>query len=175
MISPLGSRTREVYRLYREDEFIHAEEIVCVGGPGASMASSGEVGRERHVHVPVEQRLRRLAGMAMLAGALGAVGWLVAASSVRLVRGSGPRRLGVRSPALADRGVIANHPTRVRRTGATTYRRRAVHLPQHSSRRRGRRVKSVPLVAAKALPVSPPTARLVAKQAEFGFERGAGT
>jgi hypothetical protein len=72
-------RPREVYRVYSEDEYLNAEEYLNLNGIGSELASAG--GRPAAVEPARrgsgERRLRRVAGVTMLAGAVGAVGGVV--------------------------------------------------------------------------------------------------
>lgn len=180
----MRSRSREVYRLYREDDFLGAEEIAHPGSHVAPVASSPREGRGTHALPSPGHRLRRLAGMAMLAAVLGAVGWLVALSGARSSRGPAQRRLGRIPPASAHRVTVASGPSLAGRTVAGTYRRRSARRrrrsPRWDPRRRRssrwdrRRVVSQPL-GSSPRPLSSHAGPVTPRHAEFGFERGAGT
>jgi hypothetical protein len=138
---------RVVYRVYAEDAFLsgagdelfdvaegalpsvddrseidqlaegQSEGTVDVAGPVESFRpAASEVG---------ERRLRRLAGAAMLAGAVGAVGGVVVASGLRPARSTGGRRGG--------------SPPATRSYAATRSQRPAVGVTHtlHGARRRG--------------------------------------
>lgn len=101
-----GRRSREIYRVYSQDEFLDGAaqgfldgvERRHARGDGSSAAHGGE------------RRLRRLAGAAMLAGAVGAVGSVVAMH--------GPRT--PRSVARYDRGASATGRSRTYLAGRPT-------------------------------------------------------
>jgi hypothetical protein len=102
-MTPLRRAPREVYRVYTEEEFFDG------GMDEEPFASAISVGTG-------ERRLRRLAGAALLVGAVGAVGGIVVATSVRPVRGSkrrsgtdvrAPGRTAITAPASAR---VAAHP-----------------------------------------------------------------
>jgi hypothetical protein len=107
----LRRRPREVYRVYTEDEYLN--------GAGLEVGAELEVAAGDGWPAPVgparkcggERRLRRAAGVAMLAGAVGTVGGVVVMTGSRAHSGAG-RRPGslvasmrssrvVRSPAVA--------------------------------------------------------------------------
>jgi hypothetical protein len=102
----LRRRPREVYRVYTEDEYL--------GGAGLEVATVGEwpPAAEPARKGAGERRLRRAAGMAMLAGTVGAVGGLVVMTGSWAHRGAGRRPgslvaatrspRGARSPAVVD-------------------------------------------------------------------------
>jgi hypothetical protein len=76
----LRRRPREVYRVYSEEEYLGGAGTP-LGGTAQWHAGSGE-----------EHRLRRVAGVAMLAGVLGAVGGLVCLNLARTHGGGAPGR-----------------------------------------------------------------------------------
>ncbi len=93
---------REIYRVYSEEEYLDG------AGTGLPIAAEWQVDGSSPVPEPARQvvtghRLRRAAGVAMLAGAVGAVGGLVC---LNLARAHG---------GVAGRGslVAATHPARV--------------------------------------------------------------
>lgn len=133
----LQGHTREVYRVYGEDEFLDgvqpadgfldAARADDVLGPG----TRGTSARPGHV----ERRLRRLAGAAVLAGAVGAVGGVIAAAAISsgrdttfrppggsaaAARGSSPRRA---QPPEVDTTAVAAASAR---TAAVSAAARAV-------------------------------------------------
>jgi hypothetical protein len=203
----LRQRTREVYRLYDEDEFLQAE-----AAQAAVTAAPPRLGRIEHedVGAPADRRLRRLAGLAVLTGAIGAVGGLVAMSGLGAAGGSYGRRAAGRRPAtLRDRAtalaaagapvaVVATQNRRAaRRPLAREGGAKAHPRPSRSGRGRlparsrpgtraggrGHILRSAVAVSlAAAGPALPPEPSHPAggeldapRQAEFGFEGGAGT
>jgi hypothetical protein len=124
--APAGDRTmtllrrapREVYRVYSEEEFFDGVAHEQLFEPILS-AERGE------------RRLRRLAGAAMLAGAVGTVGGAIAVDSSRPARGPG-RRIGADSHA-ATRAYVATRVFAAARPHASG-RALAVQAPLPASR-----------------------------------------
>jgi hypothetical protein len=122
----LRRRPREVYRVYTEDEYL--------GGAGLEVATVGEwpPAAEPARKGAGERRLRRAAGMAMLAGTVGAVGGLVVMTGSWAHRGAGRRPgslvaatrspRGARSPAVADSSAAPSWPVGAHRSLVTRSR-----------------------------------------------------
>ncbi len=97
-------RPRAVYRVYSEEEYLNGAGVEYPNGAGVEPASAGEwpAAVEPARHGFGERRLRRVAGVTMLAGAVGAVGGVVVLNSHRAhdAAGRGPGRLiaATRSP-----------------------------------------------------------------------------
>jgi hypothetical protein len=113
---------REVYRVYSEEEYLD--------GAGSEIAAVAEwpvdgspVVAEAAQQVVLGHRLRRAAGVAMLAGAVGAVGGLVCLNLARAHVGSGAGREGL---------VAATHPARA--AAASSPAADDVPAPMESSR-----------------------------------------
>ena len=83
----LRRRPREVYRVYTEEEYLNGAELE----PAMVLAGRWPVEVESARNGAGERRLRRVAGMAMLAGAVGTVGGVVAANNPWAHRGAGRR------------------------------------------------------------------------------------
>jgi hypothetical protein len=151
-------RPREVYRVYSEEEYLN--------GAGAELAGVGEwpAGVEPARHGSGERRLRRVAGVAMLTGAVGAVGgvvalngpWarhgaergtegLVAATHTKAVRR--PASMALDSQAAPARPVIerasASSRARVSQAGRS-FRHRGRRSTAHSSNHQLLRVPTHP-------------------------------
>jgi hypothetical protein len=135
-MSILRRRPREVYRVYTEDEYLDG------AGSEPATVEQSPVAAEPGRKLMGESRLRRAAGMAMLAGAVGAVGGVVVANSSRAHRGAG-RRPGslvaatrssrvLRSPAPTGSRAVSSspavaHPSKITRP----------HVASSGRRRRG--------------------------------------
>ncbi len=104
----MGRRSREVYRVYSEDEFLDgaAQEFLDGVEPGSAAGDGRDV-----VSGGGERRLRRFAGAAMLVGAVGTVGGVVAVHVVRNSRGAVGRSRG-HSLAGASRTYLPEYPAR---------------------------------------------------------------
>jgi hypothetical protein len=132
-MSILRRRPREVYRVYTEEDYLNGagsepepvDELPVAAEPGCKLVG--------------ERRLRRAAGVAMLAGAVGTVGGVVAANSSRAHRGAGRRSESLiartrsskvlRSPALtgalaASSSPAVAHPSKATRSGVAPSGRR---------------------------------------------------
>ena len=83
----LRRRPREVYRVYSEEEYLNG----AGSEPAMVLAEEWPVAVEPARNGAGERRLRRVAGMAMLAGAVGTVGGVVAANNPWAHRGAGRR------------------------------------------------------------------------------------
>jgi len=156
-------RPREVYRVYSEDEYLNGAE--------SEPATVGEtVGEEPVAAEPAtkdlrERRLRRMAGVAMLAGAVGTVAGVVVANSSWGHRGAGRRpgslvastrsSLPVSFPAssgarAAPPGPAVTRPYELTRSRVARTRRRrdmsSTHPPIHlpTDLRAGRSVSHPP-------------------------------
>jgi hypothetical protein len=148
-MSILRRRPREVYRVYTEDEYLDG------AGSEPATVEQSPVAAEPGRKLMGEGRLRRAAGMAMLAGAVGAVGGVVVANSSRGHRGAGRRPENLvaatrssrvlRSPApIGSRAVSSSpavaHPSKITRPHvASSGRRRRgsnSHPPDFLRRRR---------------------------------------
>jgi len=179
---------REVYRVYGEEEF-----FACAGGDERLEVAASGMGERR--------RLQRVAGAAMLLAAVGAVGGLIAITSLSPVAGDG-RRVGAGLLA-ATGSLVASPAARAHvwreRAGSDGPRHRSVRDRQadrrsapdpradraRSVRRAGAphmmaavalRQPSAPIEAAAPASVARLTARASAGpqrsgQSEFGFER----
>ena len=105
---------REVYRVYEEEEYLAGADDEMGFGARASVASEG--------------RARRVAGAAMLFGAVGAVGGLIVVSALSPSRGSRSRvggALRVASGSAAAGGSLASgHVSRSQIWGALAVRYR---------------------------------------------------
>ena len=160
-----------MYRLYREEEFL--EGVSDPGSLPAAAASDRGAAGAADVRMPAGQWLRRLAGAAMLAGALGAAGWLIALSTGRSIRGAGPKTVDGPRAAVRDRLRTASGPPLRRRAGAADSRLRSPARQwrglTRSRRSPSHEVTSRPFTVVTAPSVAP------APRSEFGFERGAGT
>jgi hypothetical protein len=186
----LRRRPREVYRVYSEDEYLN--------GAGLEVGAGMEVAAGDGWPAPVgparkgggERRLRRAAGVAMLAGAVGTVGGVVVMTGSRAHSGAG-RRPGnlvasmrsprvVRSPAVA--GTSAPPWAAVASPGKATHsrvvragRRSAVvvdYVPPSSSGEAPVTTAAPSGVTTADTSAGEATPRTrAAKQAEFGFER----
>jgi len=168
---------REVYRVYEEDEFfadaVHEERF------GSTISDAGE------------GRVRRIAGAAMLLGAVGVVGGLVVVNSLPPARGPGRRALGglrAKSRSLAPAHVAS---ARMWSAFAASVRpRRATKRgsrPIGAGRRPRNRIRSTEVAAARPsvdaaavtegrangtpLAVSARVIPQPVGHAEFGFER----
>jgi hypothetical protein len=115
MTLPRRRCPRAVYRVYTEEEYLNG-----AGCEPATMEVSPVITEPRgqdpdpRGQDPRERRLRRVAGAAMLAGAVGTVGALVAVDSSRARRGAG-RRPGslvaaARAPRIAHSPVVDSAP-----------------------------------------------------------------
>jgi len=161
---------REVYRIYGEREYL----------AGAGCESQPEL-----AHAP-ERRRRRIASVALLLGALGAFGGVVALNTLPQLRGSGGRRLGV-SPRPTAHTLIAavTHSSVSARAGSMQIKgdraARSYRVGLHHAHGGGASVGvSTPgnaptLVAVTVLAAdNQPAAgnpRQYPERAEFGFER----
>jgi hypothetical protein len=183
---------REVYRVYREDEFLsdaadhdHREAV-----------SRGSAGRSGHAQAGTQgagnRRLRGAAGAAMLLGVVGALGGVTLMSSVLSSRGR------VRRPGAGERAATGSSapsrlpgpPTPRRRSDRGRSRRRDGGQGDHAgtgprrraARGRGRalvhdlRRRAAALAGASATGVTSPTegarpASTLSPTREFGFER----
>lgn len=159
---------REVYRLYDEDEYL--------------AGATWEQGAEPAVtatQIPTALRLRRIVSAAILLGATGVVGGLIALNSLSQQRWSG-RRPGARMrlvTAFAARSIASTGPN----TSHSRHRAPARRVPPSWRSDRSRRpptprhvVRSVDVaMAASPAPVSASAyvASDTAHQTEFGFER----
>lgn len=83
----LRRRPREVYRVFTEEEYLNGAELDLDLGTGGERPATAEPAR-RSSNPP---RLRRVAGAAMLVGAIGAVGGVVALNGVGAHRVPGRR------------------------------------------------------------------------------------
>ncbi len=169
------SRRRDApYRVYGEDEFLSS---------GGSMTESPPTGPARE-----EQRARRFAGLALLAGALGAVGGVIVAhgpsSAKDVVRKARGRSEELGRSQLAIKAVSTGVQAPVRRTDASgrraprprrspisrrPIRGRATEHADFASVHPGRR-EAHPRTLARSSAAR--AARLApARRTEFGFER----
>src|SRR5580692_272813 len=96
---------REVYRVYSEAEFFD--------GPADT-----ELFTPTHASGAGERRLRRLAGAAMLAGAVGTMGGAVVLAGSRPARGSGRRAGNGGAQALARARLVTRVQTQLARNPA---------------------------------------------------------
>ena len=187
-MTPLLRRgRREVYRLYGEDEFLReARPVHGVGGSDCVRPTRTQDIQEAclsNIREEKRPRLRSLAGMAMLASALAAVGWLLATSAGRSMRSNAQRRVKGPYGALAPAVSVARRPAGVsatRRTsgaGETAGRHarghRAVRFRAGTRRARPRRATAQPVMSGP-LPTTPPAVVDPVGRHEFGFEHGAG-
>jgi hypothetical protein len=101
----LGRRSSEVYRVYSQDEFLDGAAQDFLDGRERGRADADE-----RVAGSSERRFRRLAGAAMLAGAVGTVGGVVAMNVLR----------GSRRPPARSRGASVADPTRTYLAGQPT-------------------------------------------------------
>jgi len=101
----LRSRPRVVYRLYGEDEFLDSPAVAFSDRPAPALhdraepvtALAGRVGRADGG----ERLLRRIAGVAMLAGTVGVAGGVLVANLPQSPRGVSRARGGIDSRASA--------------------------------------------------------------------------
>jgi hypothetical protein len=122
----LRRRPREVYRVYSEDEYLDGAGAEVGAGLEVAAVGTWPPAAEPARKAAGERRLRRVAGVAMLAGALGAVGGLVVMTSSWTNRGAG-RRPGslvaaVRSPAVVGSSAVSTRPTLAGPSAATRSR-----------------------------------------------------
>ena len=180
---PLMRRaSREVYRVYDEDEFF-----------ADASRDETEASRDKSFQAAPrvrEQRLRRVAGVTMLLTTMGAVGGLIAVSGLSAVGDRG-RRVGAgllaASGSLVSSRAAHAHVWR-ERVGADGSRRRRAQGRRTDRARTVRRVvagpradvvlgkRSAPIGVASAASVGHPAARASAAPqrrggSEFGFER----
>src|SRR4029077_1341695 len=174
-LTPLSRRRPEPYRVYAEDEFLQD------AGPTAA-------------HLPLasphgDQRARRFAGLALLTGALGAVGGVIVANCLTPARDSARKARGRSHAAarsqLAGRATAATEARQPSPRAARPARRRrsARHVPsvrrlhvrgaaEHADFGRAGSYRSVarPATIARSTAMSS-SRRPPARHAEFGFER----
>jgi hypothetical protein len=109
-------RSREVYRVYTEDEYLNGAglEPATIGEWPAAVepADACLVAAEPRRGLVRERRLRRAAGAAMLAGAVGTVGGVLAINSSRTHRGTGRRPGSL---------VAATHTSRIVRSSSPSW------------------------------------------------------
>jgi len=176
----LGRRPRRLYQVYAEDEFLHGAGLEELQEPVAT-----EIG---------EARSRRLAGAAMLAGAVGTVGGVIAINIV--MPASGPGRKAHRGSNPAARPYRQVLPAAVSlaapRVSASSglplgagHGHGAGRLPadraparsfQHAVRRAGVAPRGTPAIFARSVALARATVRAPAgpsrpERVEFGFER----
>jgi hypothetical protein len=151
----LRRRPREVYRVYSEDEYLN--------GAGSELATVGEwpVSVEPASEVVGGRRSRRVAGVAMLVGAVGMVGGVVVMNDARSHRGARMRPASL---------VAATRPSRVVRSPIATGARaapsgRAVAPPSQTTRAR---------VARTGQRRAATNSRPLASPAGVGTRRGGG-
>jgi hypothetical protein len=96
-------RPREVYRVYTEDEYMNGAEL---GTAAAGVGQSPPV-VEPASKCAGERRLRRVAGMAMLAGAVGAVSGLVVMNDSRVHQGARRRQGSLVTAKRSPRDAIS--------------------------------------------------------------------
>lgn len=160
-------RERAVYRVYGEDEFLGGVDREDLSGPVASGMG--------------ERRLRRLAGAAMLAGAVGAVGGVITATNMSSGRGAVRKMRAGSRPTVGRSGAETDLRTRL---SSAHGRVRSVRGSRRKERKLGtqRSVGAAPAlrVAVAREDESASIARSVASAAavpvrrervEFGFER----
>jgi len=123
----LRRRPREVYRVYTEEEYLNGAGSELAGAREwpEMVEPAGKGAGER-------RRLRRAAGVAMLAGAMGTVGGVVATNGSRAHDGTG-RRPGNMVAATSSKRIV-RAPLIARSTG-TPSRSVATRPPQATSRR----------------------------------------
>jgi hypothetical protein len=196
----LRRSTREVYRVYTEDDFFEAHSFGDEGDMFASPADeffdSASLAEVRALSKPAisERRLLRVAGVAFLAGALGTVGWVTTVGGVsragatgRTMRGghAGGRRFLARQVLRTPASLAAVPPfgpqrARFRGESARATRHRATrHRVTRHRGTRDRRVDQTPAAGHAELPtISAPSTGISAagpstrpQYQEFGFER----
>jgi hypothetical protein len=169
----LRPRPRAVYRVYAADEFLDG-----VGSGELLEPATSAIG---------ERRLRRLAGVAMLVGVVGAAGGAIAINSVLSARGTGRKaRGGLRASArpylarrapgkrasfAAPRGRTSPGEPRRGGEGDGAGRSPAGSAPRHTNVERG-----IGSVVARSTLAGRPIASTStdpprAEHVEFGFER----
>jgi hypothetical protein len=151
-MSLLRRTPREVYRLYAEDEYL----------AGATWESSAEPASTTGAS---DLRRRRALSAAILLGAMGAVGSLLALNSISQPRAAG-RRMAHRSTSTSRVPPTWKPETRVRRVDA---RGSAIRVNARHARR------SAALTVAAVAPARQTATAFVAsaraRPVEFGFER----
>jgi hypothetical protein len=111
----LRRRPREVYRVYTEDEYLDGAELEVGAGPEVTAVGEWSVPVGPVRKGGGERRLRRVTGVAMLAGAVGTVGGLVVMTGSWTHRGAGRRpgslAAAVRSPVVVGSSAVSTRPT----------------------------------------------------------------
>jgi hypothetical protein len=198
-MNALRRRSREVYRLYSEEDYLEAAElplleVVEAQTPDRPQESRG--GSWQH-HSPGADRLRRIGALALLAAVVGALGWLVGLSALRVARASSSKRLARsssdgprREPGTAEiaawspsSGPAQRTPPRTRSSSLARPRvrpRRSSHHARPLASRYRDSFRDGPVGApVRTTAVQPeadrrPSVAGVSQRAEFGFEDGGG-
>jgi hypothetical protein len=143
----LQARRRVVYRLYREDEFLHGADVESVE-PATAELPVGDDRAPRDSRTPgagaPRPRLRRLAGSAMLLAAVGLFAVVLLKNGPRLARGGRDRPSRESSTAAFAAGSTrpaARKPSSLGLNGAARGR------PRTETRRGGKRARGLFAVA----------------------------
>jgi hypothetical protein len=148
----LRRRPREVYRVYTEDEYLDGAGLELGAGPQVTAVGEWSVPVGPARKAGGERRLRRVAGVAMLAGAVGTVGGLVVMTSARAHNGAGRRPGSLVAATRSSRIVRASAPSwpvPAHRSEATRSR------VAWAGRRRGKSGPRRPLHPLTRLPARP--------------------